>query len=266
MFAKTIIDSDAFLDMPNSTQALYFHLGMRADDEGFINNAKKIQRIVSASDDDLKLLIAKRFVIPFQTGIIVIKHWKLHNCIRQDRIKETMYQKEKALLSEKENGVYSECPTNDRQMTGNSQHRLGKGSIGKVNIETPCQTTSKFNEQSIEYGLSNLLYTKMLENDAKTKQPNLYKWAEHIDKLMRIDGRSQEEIEAVIVFATKDEFWQSNILSTSKLRQKFPQLILKINKTSRGEKVAETKPGKYAHLVNRWEPDPGTDWNDPTIF
>lgn len=107
MFAKTIIDSDAFIDMPLSTQALYFHLSMRADDDGFINNTKKIQRMIGASDDDLKMLAAKRFIIPFETGIVVIKHWKIHNYIRGDRKKDTVYPEEMALLVEKENGSYS---------------------------------------------------------------------------------------------------------------------------------------------------------------
>ena len=135
MFAKTIIDSDVFLDMPSSSQALYFHLGMRADDEGFINNTKKIQRVVGASDDDLKLLIAKRFVIPFETGIIVIKHWKLHNYIRKDRMKETVYTAEKALLREKENGSYSLCQPTGNQLATNCQHRLGKDRLGKVSLD-----------------------------------------------------------------------------------------------------------------------------------
>ena len=85
MFAKTIIDSDAFLDMPLSAQALYFHLSMRADDDGFINNPKKIQRMVGASDDDCKLLLMKRFIIVFESGVVVIKHWRIHNYIRNDR-------------------------------------------------------------------------------------------------------------------------------------------------------------------------------------
>lgn len=107
MFAKTIIDSDAFIDMPLSTHALYFHLSMRADDDGFINNPKKIQRMIGASDDDLKMLVAKRFIIPFESGIVVIKHWKIHNYIRGDRKKETVYPEEMALLEEKENGAYT---------------------------------------------------------------------------------------------------------------------------------------------------------------
>ena len=106
MFAKTIIDSDAFTDMPLSTQALYFHLSMRADDDGFINNPKKIQRMIGASDDDLKVLVMKRFIIPFESGIVVIKHWKIHNYIRGDRKKDTMYPEEMSMLIEKDNGAY----------------------------------------------------------------------------------------------------------------------------------------------------------------
>ena len=106
MFAKTIIDSDLFLDMPMSTQCLYFHLNMRADDDGFINNPKKIQRMIGCGDDDLKLLIAKQFVIPFESGIVVIKHWKVHNYIQKDRYKETFYKKEKSLLQTDKNKEY----------------------------------------------------------------------------------------------------------------------------------------------------------------
>lgn len=108
MFAKTIIDSDAFLDMPLSAQALYFHLSMRADDDGFINNPKKIQRMVGASDDDCKLLVMKRFVITFESGVIVIKHWRIHNYIQKDRYKPTIYKEELATLAVKENKAYTD--------------------------------------------------------------------------------------------------------------------------------------------------------------
>lgn len=135
MFAKTIIDSDAFLDMPASTQTLYFHLSMRADDEGFVNNPKKIQRVVGCADDDIKLLIAKRFIIPFESGIVVIKHWKIHNYIRKDRIQETVYQDEKQLLEEKENGSYTLCQSHVSQLADKCPHRLGKDSIGKDRLD-----------------------------------------------------------------------------------------------------------------------------------
>ena len=131
MFAKTIIDSDAFLDMPMSTQALYFHLSMRADDDGFLNNPKKIQRMIGATEDDLKLLIAKNFIIVFDTGVIVIKHWKIHNYIRNDRYKPTVYQEEFKKLDLKDKGSYTLGIPNGYQME--TQVRLGKDSIGKVN-------------------------------------------------------------------------------------------------------------------------------------
>lgn len=107
MFAKTIVDSDAFMDMPLSTQALYYHLGMRADDDGFINNPRKIQRMIGASDDDLKLLIAKKFLITFDSGVVAIKHWKINNYIRSDRYKSTIYEEEMAMLTVKKNGAYT---------------------------------------------------------------------------------------------------------------------------------------------------------------
>lgn len=127
MFAKTIIDSDAFLDMPLSTQALYFHLSMRADDDGFINNPKKIQRMIGASEDDTKLLIMKKFIIPFDSGIVVIKHWKIHNYIRSDRYKETVYTEEKEMLQIDNNKAYTIGIPNGNQM--DTQVRLGKDSI-----------------------------------------------------------------------------------------------------------------------------------------
>lgn len=135
MFAKTIIDSDAFLDMPLSTQALYFHLSMRADDDGFINNPKKIQRMIGGSDDDLKLLVAKRFIIPFESGIVVIKHWKIHNYIQSDRYKPTVYQEEKALITTKDNKAYTldtECIHDVSNV--DTQVRLGKDRIGQDRI------------------------------------------------------------------------------------------------------------------------------------
>jgi uncharacterized phage protein (TIGR02220 family) len=137
MFAKTIVDSDAFLDMPLSSQALYFHLAMRADDDGFVNNPKKIQRMIGATSDDLKLLLAKNFVIAFESGIVVIKHWKIHNYIQKDRYKPTVYTEEKALLSTKDNNGYrleSECIHSVSKL--DTQVRLGKVRLGKSKEST----------------------------------------------------------------------------------------------------------------------------------
>lgn len=150
MFAKTIIDSDTFLDMPLSTQALYFHLSMRADDDGFINNPKKIQRMIGCCDDDLRLLIVKGFIIPFESGIVVIKHWKIHNYIQKDRYKPTIYQEEKSMLEAKENKEYTERVQN--VSISETQVRLGKDSLelGKDSLDKNPKTAKRFQPPTLE--------------------------------------------------------------------------------------------------------------------
>lgn len=106
MFSEKIVGSDAFIEMPISSQALYFHLGMYADDDGFIN-PKKIVRMIGVQEDDLKVLIGKKFVLPFENGVLVIKHWKVNNLVRKDFYKETQYLEQKAKLYEKDNGGYT---------------------------------------------------------------------------------------------------------------------------------------------------------------
>ena len=150
MFSKTIIDSDAFLDMPLSTQALYFHLAMRADDEGFVNNPKKVQRMIGASEDDLKILIMKRYILTFESGIIVIKHWKIHNYIQNDRFKPTTYVEEKATLTLDEKKSYTECIQNVSKVE--PQVSIGKVSIDKNNIlcEQVAEKKKKFEKPTLE--------------------------------------------------------------------------------------------------------------------
>ena len=138
MFAKTIVLSDAFLDMPLSARCLYFTLGMLADDDGFVNSPKSIMRQAGASTDDLNLLMAKRFILAFESGIIVIKHWRIHNYIQKDRYKESKYIEEKATLTLDQNGAYTECiqpvSTLDTQVRlGKDRDRLelGKDSVGE---------------------------------------------------------------------------------------------------------------------------------------
>lgn len=162
MFAKTIIDSDAFLDMPTTSQLLYFHLSMRADDDGFVNKPKSVMRMVGCKDDDLKLLFVKKFLIPFDSGVVVIKHWKIHNYIRKDTYTETKYKEEKASLEMDENNSYrlaSDSPLRlrDESVTSPStQDRLGKESIGKESIimgdsdESAQKKTTKFIPPSVE--------------------------------------------------------------------------------------------------------------------
>lgn len=153
MIAKTIIDSDLFLDMPMSTQCLYFHLNMRADDDGFINNPKKIQRMIGCNDDDIKLLIAKNFIIPFESGVVVIKHWKIHNYIRMDRYKETLYKEEKSQLVTDKSKEYilgrpDDIPLVDQRLT---QDRLGKDRLGKDNIPTKEECVNKYVSEKLSF-------------------------------------------------------------------------------------------------------------------
>lgn len=127
MFRTDVLDTDAFLDMPLSAQALYFHLNLRADDDGFIGNPKRITSTIGASIDDLKLLVAKRFVIVFDDGVIVIKHWRMHNTIQKDRYTPTVYTEDLAMLGIKENRAYTlntscaetVCIQNDSKMETN---------------------------------------------------------------------------------------------------------------------------------------------------
>ena len=106
MFNNSVVGSDSFLEMPDSSQNLYFHLSMRADDDGFVDNWRSIMRMTGKKEDDLKILISKSFILPFESGILVIKHWKLNNYIQKDRYKETIHTSEKALLTTDENNVY----------------------------------------------------------------------------------------------------------------------------------------------------------------
>ena len=134
MFAKTIVLSDAFLDMPMSARCLYFTLGMLADDDGFVNAPRSIMRQCGASDDDMKLLIAKKFVLIFDSGVIVIKHWRINNYLQKDRIIPTKYLDEKAELTVDEKGSYHRSGT-DVYTSVYTQNSIGKDSIGKVSIE-----------------------------------------------------------------------------------------------------------------------------------
>jgi hypothetical protein len=145
MFSLKIVDTDVFIDMPQSAQLLYFHLAMRADDDGFVSSPKKIMKMTGSQDDDYKILISKRFIIPFESGICVIKHWRIHNLIRSDRYTETTYLDEKDKLFLKKNGSYTENKPNVIP-SGNQmepQVRLGKDSIGKYNIDKTYNKSKK---------------------------------------------------------------------------------------------------------------------------
>jgi len=153
MFSKNITENDTFLDMPLSTQALYFHLGMQSDDDGFVS-PNRIMRMIGCQTDDLKILIGKKFVLPFENGVVVIKHWLINNYIQKDRHTPTTYQENLAMLTIKNNNVYkmyTKCIQNVR---------VGKVSIGKVSIgkDTFSEETSQIQE------IFNIFYSTINRN------------------------------------------------------------------------------------------------------
>lgn len=135
MFSLKVIDTDLFLEMPPTSRLLYYELSMRADDDGFVASPRKILKMVGCSEDDFKILMAKQYIIPFESGVCVIRHWRVHNLIRNDRYNETEYKEEKAMLTE-QNSKYELCTQsvipNGNQME--PQVRLGKVRLGKVRL------------------------------------------------------------------------------------------------------------------------------------
>lgn len=166
MFAKTIVTSDAFLDMPATSRSLYMLLCVMADDDGFVNAPRSIMRQSGATDDDMKLLIAKRFVLTFESGIVVIKHWRIHNLIQKDRYKETKYLEEKATLALDENNAYTEADTVmypeciQPVSKPEPQVRLGKDSLGKSRVGEDKEEAAPPKAPRHKYGLyENVLLT-----------------------------------------------------------------------------------------------------------
>lgn len=196
MFAKTIVLSDEFLDMPLSARCLYFTLGMLADDDGFVNSPKSIMRQCGASQDDMKLLLAKRFVLSFESGVIVIKHWRINNYLRNDRHTDTKYVEEMGKLVVNENGSYSFGIPGGRQVVYPDKYSIGKNSIDK-DIE---KEITKEKETRHKYGeYKNVLLSDTDFEKLKTEFPNDYE--ERIERLssyMASTGKSYKNHLATI--------------------------------------------------------------------
>ena len=191
MFSKKITESDAFLDMPLSSQCLYFHLSMNADDDGFVNNSKKVMRVIGANDDDLKLLIAKSFLIEFENGIYVIKHWWLNNYIRSDRKVNTSYRDLLNNLDQKEDGVYT-LKVNVNQMSTKCQPRIDKNSIDKNRI------VESIRHKHGEYKhvlLTDEQYEKLLID---LGQKNLEEYIKKVDEYCQQYGKSYKDYNLTI--------------------------------------------------------------------
>ena len=184
MFTQKIIDSDAFLEMPLSAQALYFHLNMRADDDGFINNPKRIQRTIGSTEDDLKLLIVKRFVIYFESGVIVIKHWRMHNTLRKDRYNPTQYQEELALLKLKDNNSYTDNKSLATTWQPNGNHLAPQYSIDKYSIDKYSIDNSDSKPVRHKYGeYKNVLLSDEDMEKLKNEFPGDY-----MERIERLSG------------------------------------------------------------------------------
>lgn len=336
MFTKKIIDSDSFLDMPLSAQALYFHLNMRADDDGFLNNAKRIMRIVGANQNDYDLLLAKRFIIQFPDGICVIKHWRMHNYIKKDRYRETQYKEEKKFLGVKKNGAYTlskekavvmlgqgrntngdisgtDRSTNvDDVETGWSTNGTSLGTewstvgdssepdwntvgtaldtdspilepnrstngaqlepqvrdrvrdrleLDKDIVDTSVPTAPKYPANSFEMLCVETLIHSCLENFPKSRVPKTDaqkdKWADEIRKMKNLDKLTEQEIKDALAYAVKDGFWQSNIRSTKKFREKFETLYTQAhaeNKRPGVQSIGDTED-RFSRLAAEYKED-----------
>ena len=181
MYAKSIVLSDAFLDMPATARCLYFTLGMVADDDGFVNSPKSIMRQCGASMDDMNVLLAKKFVYSFDGGVVVIKHWRINNLLRADRHRETTYTEELKLLEIDENGAYKlVCQPTDNQVTTICIPSIGKDSIGKVRVgDTPTITMIDTYIQSKGYKIDPHRFFEYYTTDGRTFPNN---WQSVVDK------------------------------------------------------------------------------------
>lgn len=175
MFSRKITETDHFLEMPLSSQALYFHLNMGADDEGFIDKAKTIQRTIGASDDDMKLLIAKGFLIPFESGVVVIRHWRIHNYIQADRFQATIHQNEKKQLEFDKSKIASikpldQCIQNVYKM--DTQVRLGEDRLDKDRLD---KVNNLYSDEDEKKSLSQIIKSTSVKlNERQIQQIQEY--------------------------------------------------------------------------------------------
>lgn len=163
MFSLSVVDTDKFLEMPISSRLLYYELGMRADDDGFVDNWKKILLFTGLKEDDMKVLISKQFILPFETGVIVIRHWRLNNYLQKDRTKPTIYQKELKQLELDNNNVYN--------MYTNCIHSIDKNRIDKNSIDKKKENNKK-KKKYFENEEVNNIFIEFLELRKKLRVVN----------------------------------------------------------------------------------------------
>lgn len=207
MFSKKITETDRFLEMPLSSQALYFHLSMGADDEGFIDRAKTIQRTIGASDDDIKLLIAKGFLIPFESGVVVIRHWRIHNFIQSDRFQKTIHEKERNKI-EYDNSKTAQIKAPEHWIQNGSkmdpQYRLGKDRLDKdrldiysrVSDETPTASKDEKEEKNLTAKTKEIL--EYLNSKLSTNYKSTSKKTQSLVRARLNEGYAVDDFKKII--------------------------------------------------------------------
>ena len=223
MFSNKVTGSDLFLEMPDSTQNLYFHLSMYADDDGFVDKPKSIMRMLGKKEDDLRILLAKNFIIPFESGVIVIKHWRINNYLRSDRYHETIYKKEKAELTLNEKGEYEKIGIPGGIPNGNLEY-----SISNSNTNSNTNSNNILEEKGVEketkhkYGEYQkvLLTDKQLEKLKKDYgEEETLKAINHLDSYIQEKGYKSKDHNLTLRRWVFDAIKKQNNTQTKKINQ-----------------------------------------------
>jgi hypothetical protein len=257
MFAKNIIDTDAFMDMPPTTQNLYFHLCIHADDDGFVGNPKKIIRSVGAAMDDFKILIAKRFVLVFESEVIVIKHWRIHNYIQKDRHRKTTYTKELESLTENEYGAYTEKEVMDTECIQNvskmdSQVRLGKDRLVKDNIDKG--TKKRFAPPSLQEVIDYCLkkrYTFQAEAFHAFYESNGWKVGKNPMKSWKAACITWQKRESDPI-NPKQPDKKPNFVDVRQIEMKVEKELCKIATDAQIKKLMDQIPERFWWMINKY--------------
>ena len=244
-FCMSIVDSDAFMEMPLSTQCFYFHLGMRADDYGFVNNPRRIAKLVGASDDDFKLLVSKRFLLLFDNGVVVIKHWLMHNTVKNDRIKLPQYPDIAAKIFIKQNKSYTDTPKDEFP----SLNDMLKGK----------QLESSWNPVGIH--LESTWNPKRKEEKGKEKKRKEMKRNERkIEEENKEEGFSPETVEKLkTLLSYQLSFLKISDAELSELEKQMPfeQMERYTTKLSEWKQAHPSVPTRDYDIITHWATEDG---------
>jgi len=270
MFSMDIVGADKFLDMPASAQALYFHLGMRADDDGFLASPVSVLRMIGSCKDDLTLLAAKGFVIPFASGVCVIRHWGINNYIQSDRYHPTIHAEEKAQLVKTRNTYDFPASTGDNFVSRldttctqpvsilDTEVRLGyieeypngysplePAGSGAEKEASPKRKPPQYAPASKHYRAAKWLADDCQKTQASFRYPSeasLQQQADALRKLEELDGVPWEQVRETLMFARADDFWQANTQSAVPFRKKYNQIRGALERAGRAKHPQQQEP------------------------